>query len=88
MEISPGYHPRNQVKMMHTPAGVVDSFRLSTTPAGVDRLLLQVPGVVPPANFQKPSGFPRRSALIFGVDFDAPQGGAPRGMKIFVHHSR
>jgi hypothetical protein len=51
LEISRGCHPRNQVKMMHTPAGVVDSSRLSNTPAGVDRLLLQVPGVVPPATF-------------------------------------
>jgi hypothetical protein len=40
LDISRGHHPRNQAKMVRTPAGVLDSARLSNTPAGVNRLLL------------------------------------------------
>ena len=99
MEISPGYHPRNQVKMMHTPVGVVDSSRLSNTPAGVDRLLLQVPGVIPcPGEFLP--GADRVDRLLLqdpGVippaDFQKPSGFPRRSALIFavapwtvVHH--
>jgi hypothetical protein len=67
MEIrSRGYHPRNLRKQAIHPGRGVGKLRGIHHPCrGVHPLNL-VPGVVPPANFQKPSGFRSRYQTLFG----------------------